>query len=144
MSQKLDTRLTGLSSPMLSIFRIVFGVLFTLHGTMKLFGWPVGDAIPVGTWPFWWAGIVEVVVGVLITVGLLTRIAAIIGAGQMAVAYIWQHWALVGGEPANFWPFANGGELAILYCFAFLLLATTGPGAWSVDGRRQGSVAALH
>ena len=53
MSQKVDARLASLSSPALSIFRIIFGLLFTLHGTMKLFGWPVGEAVPVGTWPCW-------------------------------------------------------------------------------------------
>ena len=140
MTANLDARLSGYSSPVLSIFRIVFGILFTLHGTMKLFGWPIGEAVPVGTWPFWFAGLIELVLGLLITVGFFTRIAAIIASGEMAVAYFWQHWALFSGEPASFWPFpngGNGGELAILFCFAFLLLATTGAGAWSVDGRRR-------
>ena len=54
MTTNLDARLASYSSPVLSIFRIVFGVLFTLHGTMKLFGWPLGTSIPVGTWPGWW------------------------------------------------------------------------------------------
>ncbi|MDZ4264274.1 MAG: DoxX family protein [Mycobacterium sp.] len=145
MTANLDARLAGYSSPVLSIFRIVFGILFTLHGTMKLFGWPLGEAVPVGTWPFWFAGLIELVLGLLITVGFFTRIAAIIASGEMAVAYFWQHWALFSGEPASFWPFSNGGnggELAILFCFAFLLLATTGAGAWSVDGQRRGSVVA--
>jgi len=147
MTANLDARLAGYSSPVLSIFRIVFGILFTLHGTMKLFGWPLGEAVPVGTWPFWFAGVIELVLGLLITVGFFTRIAAIIASGEMAVAYFWQHWALFSGEPASFWPFSNGGnggELAILFCFAFLTLATTGAGAWSVDGRRRGSVVARH
>ena len=72
MSQKVDARLASLSSPALSIFRIIFGLLFTLHGTMKLFGWPVGEAVPVGTWPFWWAGLIELITGLLITVGFFT------------------------------------------------------------------------
>jgi len=130
---------------MLSVFRIVFGLLFMLHGTMKVFGWPLGEAVPIFTWPFWWAGLIEVLVGALITLGFFTRIAAVIGSGQMAVAYFWRHWGLFGGEPASFWPFANGGnggEVAILFCFAFLLLATMGAGAWSVDARRRGTVAA--
>ena len=144
MTQKLDARLAGLSSPALSIFRIVFGLLFTLHGTMKVFGWPLGEAAQVGAWPIWWAGLIEVVAGLLITVGFFTRIAALIASGQMAVAYFWKHWTLFGGEPASFWPSANGGEMAILYCFAFLLIAATGAGAWSVDERRRGTVAAPH
>ncbi|GJF09369.1 membrane protein [Mycolicibacterium cyprinidarum] len=145
MTQNLDVRLARFSSPVLSVFRIMFGLLFTLHGTMKVFGWPLGDAAPAFTWPIWWAGLIEVVVGVLITVGFFTRIAALIGSGQMAVAYFWQHWALFSGEPASFWPFpndGNGGELAILYCFAFLLLAVMGAGSWSVDERRHGMTVA--
>jgi putative oxidoreductase len=145
MTQNLDARLASFSSPVLSVFRIVFGLLFTLHGTMKVFGWPLGEAVPVGTWPFWFAGLIELVLGLLITIGFFTRIAAFIASGEMAVAYFWQHWALFGGAPASFWPFSpggNGGEVAILFCFAFLLLATTGAGAWSVDGQRRGSVVA--
>lgn len=142
MTSNLDARLASYSSPVLSIFRIVFGLLFTLHGTMKLFGWPLGQAVPAGTWPFWFAGAIELVLGILITVGAFTRIAAFIASGEMAVAYFWQHWGLFSGKPASFWPFdaqmgGNSGELAILFCFAFLLLATTGAGAWSVDGRRR-------
>lgn len=142
MTSNLDARLASYSSPVLSIFRIVFGLVFTLHGTMKLFGWPLGQAVPAGTWPFWFAGIIELVLGILITVGAFTRIAAFIASGEMAVAYFWQHWGILGGKPASFWPFdgqlgGNGGELAILFCFAFLLLATTGAGALSVDGRRR-------
>ncbi|MGV0786071.1 DoxX family protein [Mycolicibacterium sp. XJ2] len=142
MTTTFDARLARYSSPVLSIFRIIFGLLFTLHGSMKLFGWPLGAAVPVGTWPAWWAGLIEFVAGLLITVGLFTRIAAFIAAGHMAVAYFWMHWPPLEGPAASFWPFdaqmgGNGGEAAILYCFAFLLLATTGPGAWSADARRR-------
>ena len=134
-----DNRLASYSSPVLSAFRIVFGLLFTLHGSMKLFGWPLGAAVPVGTWPFWWAGLIEFVTGLLILVGLFTRIAAFIASGEMAVAYFLQHWPPLQGPAGSFWPFAqggNGGEPAILYCFAFLLLATLGAGTLSVDARR--------
>lgn len=148
MATKLDTRLAGYHSPVLSIFRIVFGLLYMLHGAMKLFGWPLGAKVPVGTWPFWWAGLLEFVLGLLIVVGLFTRIAAFIASGEMAFAYFYQHWPpLTGGASASFWPFdaqlgGNGGELAITYCFAFLLLATTGAGAWSADTRRRPAAAA--
>ena len=134
-----ENRLAGFSSPVLSIFRIIFGLLFTLHGAMKVFGWPLGAAVPVGTWPFWWAGIIELVTGLLILVGLFTRIAAFVASGHMAVAYIWQHW------PNGFWPYdagmgGNGGEPALMYCFAFLLLAALGGGSLSLDARRRGGM----
>jgi putative oxidoreductase len=143
MTTRLDTRLASYSSPALSAFRIIFGLLFTLHGSMKLFGWPLGTSIPVGTWPFWWAGLIEFVTGLAITLGVFTRIAAFIASGEMAFAYFYQHWPpLKGGETASFWPYArelggNGGELVVMFCFAFLLLATMGAGRWSVDGRRR-------
>jgi putative oxidoreductase len=137
MATNFDARLASYSSPVLSIFRIVFGLAFTLHGSMKLFGWPLGAAVPVGTWPFWWAGLIELVTGILITIGLFTRIAAFIASGEMAVAYLWQH------LPNGFWPYdqgagGNGGEPALLYCFAFLAIAALGAGTLSIDGRRRG------
>lgn len=142
MTSNLDARLASFSSPALSIFRIIFGLLFTLHGSMKLFGWPLGEAIPVGTWPFWFAGVIEFVLGILITIGLFTRIAAFIASGEMAVAYFWSHWPPLSGPAGSFWPFdagmgGNGGEAALQYCFGFLLLAALGAGAWSVDARRR-------
>ncbi len=147
MTTRLDSRLASYSSPALSAFRIIFGLLFTLHGSMKLFGWPLGASIPVGTWPFWFAGLIEFVTGLAITLGVFTRIAAFIASGEMAFAYFYQHWPPLGGGPsAPFWPFdaqlgGNGGELAIMFCFAFLLLATMGAGRWSVDGRRRPAAA---
>ena len=143
MTANLDSRLASYSSPVLSIFRITFGLLYMLHGTMKLFGWPLGTAVPTGTWPSWFAGVIESVLGLLIVIGLFTRIAAFIASGEMAFAYFYQHWPpLKGGGTASFWPFdaktgGNGGELAIIFCFAFLLIATSGAGAWSVDARRR-------
>ena len=143
----LDTRFAGYHSPVLSAFRIIFGLLFTLHGSMKLFGWPLGEAVPTGTWPGWWAGIIEFVLGIMITLGILTRIAAFIASGEMAFAYFYQHWPPLSGDAgtASFWPFdqrlgGNGGELAIMFCFAFLLIATTGAGTASFDARRRGGM----
>jgi len=143
MTANLDTRLASFSSPALSVFRIVFGLLYMLHGSIKLFGWPLGTAVPTGTWPFWFAGLIEFVLGLLIVVGLFTRIAAFIASGEMAFAYFYQHWPPLSGgsgQTASFWPIANGGELAILFCFGFLLLATTGAGIASVDARRRGGL----
>jgi putative oxidoreductase len=145
MATNLDTRLAGYHSPVLSIFRIIFGLLYMLHGSQKLFDWPIPapGPIEVGDWPLWWAALIEFVLGLLITLGLFTRIAAFIASGEMAFAYFYQHWPpLKGGETASFWPSANGGELAIMFCFAFLLLATTGAGAWSADARRRPAAAA--
>ncbi|MCV7067079.1 DoxX family protein [Mycolicibacterium farcinogenes] len=134
MTTNLDNRLGSLAPAALSLFRIVFGLLFTIHGASKLFAWPVdsgGGAVPVGTWPVWYAGVLELVLGLLILVGLFTRIAAFIASGQMAVAYFWQH------QPNGLLPLENGGEPAVLFCFGFLLLAAIGGGAYAVDAARN-------
>lgn len=138
MTTKLDKLFNACSPPMLGVFRIVIGLLFAMHGSQKLFNWPAsaGGAVEVGAWPIWWAGLIELVVGILLTVGLFTRIAAILGAGTMAVAYFWRHWPPLEGEYAGFWPIQNGGEPAVMYCFTFLLLATLGAGALAVDNFR--------
>ncbi|MGW4096794.1 MULTISPECIES: DoxX family protein [unclassified Mycobacterium] len=132
MIQNLQTRLNAYSPAVLSVFRIVFGLMFTLNGTVKLFGWPVGPSVAVGDFPFWWAGLNELVTGLLIVVGLFIPIAALIASGEMAVAYFWLH------QPNALWPIdpQNGGEFAILYCFGFLLLVFTGPGAFALDAIR--------
>ncbi len=129
MAIKMEDRVTTHSATMLSIFRIVIGLLLVSHGTTTLFGWPGAASVAFGTWPFWWAGLIELVVGVCVTVGFFTREAAFIGAGEMAVAYFWQHF------PKDFWPINNAGEPAVLYCFALLLLVFLGPGAWAVSRR---------
>jgi putative oxidoreductase len=146
MTTNVETRLASYSSPVLSVFRVVFGLLYTLYGSIKLFGWPLGQSIPVGTWPAWWAGLIEFTIGLLILVGFFTRIAAFIASGEMAVAYFWMHWPPLQGPSASFWPYdkqlgGNGGQPAVMFCFAFLLLATMGAGAWSIDARRRGAVA---
>lgn len=133
----LTNRLNTYSPAALTAFRVIFGLLFAIHGSSKLFGWPLGPSIPVGSWPMWFAGVIELVAGLLITVGLFTRIAALIAAGEMAVAYFWQHWPPLEGAPQSFWPMANGGEPTLLFCFGFLLLATIGAGPYSIDGRRR-------
>ncbi|OBB38801.1 DoxX family protein [Mycobacterium sp. 852002-51961_SCH5331710] len=133
-----DARLSSYSSPFLSLFRIIAGILLALHGSQKVFGWPVAAPVPieVGSWPLWWAGLIELVAGLLIAVGLFTRIAAFIASGEMAVAYFWQHWPPLEGPPASFWPMENGGEVVLLYCFGFLAISALGAGAWSIDARR--------
>ena len=117
------------SAAALGVFRIVVGLLFMTHGTAKLFGWPTGSPAALGAWPMWWAGALEVVLGGLIALGLFTRPAAFVASGMVAVAYFWMHF------PDSFWPTVNGGEAAVLYCFGFLLLVFTGPGALAVSRR---------
>jgi putative oxidoreductase len=138
----LDARLTSFSPQVLSLFRIVFGLLYTVHATQKLFAWPVGlptasgkmtgPAVPFGTWPYWWGGLIELVAGLLIMTGLVTRLAAFVASGEMAFAYFTQH------QPKALWPIENGGELAVLMCFGFFLLVFTGGGAYALDAMREG------
>jgi putative oxidoreductase len=128
--RNLDTRLNPHAPTVLSLFRVVFGVLFLCHATAHLFGWPVpGQQAPVGVWPFFYAGILELVTSLLIIVGLFTRPAAFIASGVMAFAFFTQH------LPTGVIPMTNGGELAVLYCFAFFLLVFTGGGSFAVDAR---------
>jgi putative oxidoreductase len=128
-TSRVDARLTSSSGVVLGIFRILVGLMFTMHGTVKLFAFPSGSPVAFGAWPAWWAGALEIVLGLLITIGLATRAAAFIASGMMAVAYFWMHF------PDGFWPIGNGGEPAVLYCFIFLLLVFTGPGALTVSRR---------
>jgi len=114
----------------LSIVRIVAGLIFLAHGTQKLLGFPASDMNPPMFSIFWFAGVIELVAGTLITIGLFTRPAAFIASGTMAFAYFIAH------APQNFFPALNGGDAAILYCFFFLYLVFAGPGSWSVDARR--------
>jgi putative oxidoreductase len=113
----------------LAILRIVSGLLFIEHATVKFFQFPA--AMPGMPHPLpamlLVAGAIELVGGTLITLGLFTRIAAFVASGEMAVAYWTTH------APQGFWPVVNQGELAILFCFIFLYFAAVGPGAWSLD-----------
>ena len=133
MIQSLDSRLDRFSPAVLAVFRIVIGALFALHGTAKLFGWPASKsgAVPFGSWPFWWAGVIELVVGLLVALGLFARLAALLGSGAMAFAYFTEH------QPDGLLPIQNGGELAVLYCFALLLIAFAGPGAFALSGETR-------
>ena len=108
-----------------ALLRIVTGFLFLWHGTQKFFNFPV--EFPWGLNPMTSAaGAIEIVGGVLVMIGLFTRPAAFICSGTMAVGY----WMAHGSQ--GFFPIANGGELAALYCFIFLFIATRGSGIWSV------------
>jgi putative oxidoreductase len=114
----------------LSIFRIVAGLIFFSAGSMKIFGYP---AMPPGQPPIkpmsqmWIGGMLEVVGGLCIILGLFTRPVAFILAGEMAVAYFQFH------APQSFFPTVNMGIPAILYCWFFFYLVFAGAGEWSVD-----------
>jgi putative oxidoreductase len=116
----------------LALLRIVVALLFIEHATIKLLGFPPGGppgVQQVGTL-LWIAGVIELISGVLVLLGLFTRPAAFIAAGEIAIGY----WMFHG--PKSFWPALNMGEAAILFCFVYLYLAAAGPGTWSVDGAR--------
>jgi putative oxidoreductase len=117
---------------LLSVLRIVAGLLFLEHGAVKLLHFPVAMELPAGPIGILLtvAGVIELVGGALVTVGVFTRLAAFIMSGEMAIAYFLGH-----ASQKGFWPVVNGGEAAILFCFIFLYLAAAGPGAWAIDKR---------
>jgi putative oxidoreductase len=124
-----------------SVLRIVSGLIFLAHGTQKLLSFPAGERAGSGLALDnlgAWAGIIEIVTGVLLTLGLFTRPAAFLASGTMAVAYWYAH------APQNFFPVNNGGDAAILYCFVFLYLVFAGPGPWSLDALRSEKRAREH
>lgn len=114
--------------------RIVAGAMLALHGAQKLFGFPPGPQPPLYS-QLWIGGVIELLTGSLIAIGLLTRPAAFLASGTMAVAYFQFHWKF--GQAA-FLPMVNKGELAVLYCFVFLLAWARGGGPVSVDGAIRG------
>ncbi len=125
-------RLTALAPYFLALLRVITALLFLSHGTMKILGIPASDFQPPLMSIFGIAGIIEIVAGVLIVIGLFTRIAAFISSGMMAVAYFMVH----AGQA--FVPAQNGGEAAVLFCFIFLYLVFAGPGAFAIDNGRKG------
>ncbi|MCG8467445.1 MAG: DoxX family protein [Gemmatimonadetes bacterium] len=115
-----------------ALLRIMTGLMFWQHGAQKLLGMfggvgPDGGSVSAFSWPIGIAGILEFLGGILIILGVKTRYVAFILAGQMAVAFWWRHF------PSGFWPIANGGERAVLFCFIFLFLWANGGGKWGVD-----------
>ncbi|HEV3356254.1 MAG TPA: DoxX family protein [Pseudonocardiaceae bacterium] len=129
------SRAKTLTGPIQSIFRIVVGFLFATHGIASLFGvfggapGTHGGTYAFGTWPGWWASAIELACGVLVALGIGTRVAALICSGVMAYAYFTVHieHALL--------PLENGGEPAALYSWIFLLIAVMGPGPWALRAR---------
>lgn len=129
----LDALAATWSPRLLSVLRIMSGLLLLQHGTAKLLKFPVvpNFANTSLTSLSGIAGILELVGGVLLILGLFTRPTAFILSGMCAVAYFVAH------APRGFYPILNGGELAALYCFVFLYLSAAGAGPWSVDAARN-------
>lgn len=120
------------TAQLLSVLRIMSGLLVLQHGTAKYLSFPVGPmnhASPATLSGA--AGVIELVCGVLVVIGLFTRLAAFILSGMTAVAYFYGH------AVRGFFPILNGGELAVVYCFVFLYLAAAGGGPWSIDRARN-------
>jgi len=108
-----------------TLLRVMAGLLFAVHGAQKLFGVIGGQKVPLASL-FGFAGLIELVGGLLIAIGLFTSWAAFIASGEMAVAYFMVH------AKQGFWPVLNQGELAMVYCFLFLYIACRGGGRFSV------------
>jgi putative oxidoreductase len=113
-----------------ALLRIVTGLLFSFHGVQKIFGVLTEHQPPVGS-QLWIGGLIELVGGLMVAAGFKTRWAAFLSSGTMAVAYFQFHWKFQGG--ANFLPGVNKGEMAVLYCFIFLLIACRGGVKWDLD-----------
>ena len=122
------TRFLDANAPrMLSVLRFVSALIFFAHGTQKVLWWPVSEMHPPVGSIFWIAGLLELVGGALLMLGLFTRPVAFVLSGLMAVAYWMAH------APQGPFPALNGGDAAILYCFAFLYFVFAGGGSWSID-----------
>jgi putative oxidoreductase len=127
-----EAKLNRYQPRMLSILRIMFGLLFLQHGLVKWFGFPAANPnfaniqllSLIGI-----AGVIEIVGGALVTAGLFTRYAAFIMSGEMAVSYFLNR----TGAGKAFAPLLNGGNLEVAYCFVFLYVVFAGPGPWSLD-----------
>jgi putative oxidoreductase len=129
----IGKKLDDANVSVLSLYRMVISLLFVCHGgvtVLGLFGQTGGGRVSVGTWPGWWAGLIQLTGGVLVFLGVGevgTRVAALVSSGSMAYAYFSVH------QKNALWPIQNGGELSVLFCWSFLLIAIVGPGAWTLS-----------
>ncbi|MEU0671295.1 DoxX family protein [Streptomyces sp. NPDC006172] len=129
----MSARLDSAQPYAIGLFRIVVGLLFACHGAASLFGvlggvyGTDGGTVSAGTWPGWYAAVIQLVGGTLVLLGLGTRAAAFVASGSMAYAYFKVH------QPEALWPMQNGGEAAAMFCWALLLLVFTGSGAFGLD-----------
>ncbi|MBI2576698.1 DoxX family protein [Candidatus Woesearchaeota archaeon] len=121
------------SETIYAIFRILVGLLFLQHGVQKLFG-VFGFPAPAPVFSLmWFAGYIELLGGLAITIGFFTRYAALAGALEMLIAYFYQH------LPNGFLPIVNQGELSLLYFLSFLVLLVNGCGRWGIKSLFPGS-----
>ncbi len=120
-------RLNSAQPYAIGLFRIVIGLLFACHGASSLFGAFGGQVAETGSWPFWYAAVIELVGGSLVLLGLGTRAAAFVSSGAMAYAYFKVH------QPDGLWPIENQGEGAAMFSWAMFLLIFTGSGAFGLD-----------
>ena len=131
--ENINVMLARFQPLVLSIFRIVTGLLFLQYGFAKVLKFPIippfDKVAPFSL--FWCAGTIELVLGGLLILGLCSRIVAFILCGEMAFAYFIQHF------PRGFIPLLNGGELAIMFCFSCLYIACAGGGPYGLDGMRK-------
>ncbi|MFE0552570.1 DoxX family protein [Streptomyces pilosus] len=127
-TDRLSDRLAGHQPLVLGLFRIVLGLLFASEGAATLFGVLGRKASPTGDWPFWYAGVIELVCGVLVLLGVATRGAAFLSSGAMAFAYFTEH------QQDGLFPLQNGGLAPALFCWGFLLLVFFGPGSLNLPG----------
>lgn len=123
-------RLAEYTNHIYALLRIMAGFMFMMHGVQKIFGVLTDHQIEVFS-QLWIGGVIELVCGILILIGFQTRWAAFLASGTMAVAYFQFHWKFQFG--AAFFPGVNQGELAVLYCFVFLYMATRGGVKWCLD-----------
>ncbi|SME90780.1 DoxX family protein [Streptomyces sp. Amel2xC10] len=126
-TSRLSDGLTTRQPLVLGLFRIVLGLLFTSEGAATVFGVLDRKASPVGDWPFWYAGVIELVCGALVLLGVGTRGAAFLSSGIMAFAYFTEH------QKDGLFPLQNGGLAPVLFCWGFLLLVFYGPGALALS-----------
>jgi putative oxidoreductase len=125
-------RFSAYQPQLLSLLRIVTGLLFVSHGVAKVLGFPPMDGLPPpGLSLAGLSGPFELVLGTLFLIGLFTRPVAFLASGFCAVGYWYVH-----GLQSPF-PIVNGGETIVLYCFVFLYFVAAGPGPWSVDAMRR-------
>ena len=124
-------KMSRFAGPFHALLRIVAGLLFLEHGTMKLLNFPPSEMHPPVGSLFWIGGVLELVGGFMAMIGLLTRPVAFLLAGEMAVAY----WMVHASQ--SMYPAINQGDAAILFCFVFLWLSAAGSGPWALDSRAK-------
>ncbi len=123
--------LNRFADPVYCIVRLIIGLVYACHGGQKLMGFPGGGHGMDGL--AFVAGFIELIGGFLIAFGFLTRIAAFLASGEMAVAYFMFYVGVVPSLEEKFFPIMNGGELALVYCFVFFFIIFYGSGRWSID-----------